>query len=157
MRRLETSDFQAANVAYIEFWMMDPFTEIDGKTPNYTGNLYFNLGEISEDVLRDGRKFYESGMPVDGDRSQLTQTAWGWVPNQSAVTYAFNTASDSRRLQDIGFNGLTSEEERTFGPYAKFLEDVRSRVRPEVTTHSYKVLQPTAITITAVRTLMNAA
>ena len=132
MRRLETSDFQAANVAYIEFWMMDPFTEIDGKTPNYTGNLYFNLGEISEDVLRDGRKFYESGMPVDGDRSQLTQTAWGWVPNQSAVTYAFNTASDSRRLQDIGFNGLTSEEERTFGPYAKFLEDVRSRVRPEV-------------------------
>ena len=132
MRRLETSDFEAANVAYIEFWMMDPFTEIDGKTPNYTGDLYFNLGEISEDVLRDGRKFYESGMPVDGDRSQLTQTAWGWVPNQNAVTYAFNTTSDSRRLQDIGFNGLTSEEERSFGPYAKFLQEVRSRVRPEV-------------------------
>ena len=132
MRRLETSDFEAANVAYIEFWMMDPFTEIEGKTPNYTGDLYFNLGEISEDVLRDGRKFYESGMPVDGDRSQLTQTAWGWVPNQNAVTYAFNTTSDSRRLQDIGFNGLTSEEERSFGPYAKFLQEVRSRVRPEV-------------------------
>ncbi len=132
MRRLETSDFEAANVAYIEFWMMNPFTEIDGKTPNYTGDLYFNLGEISEDVLRDGRKFYESGMPVDGDRSQLTQTAWGWVPNQNAVTYAFNTTSDSRRLQDIGFNGLTSEEERSFGPYAKFLQEVRSRVRPEV-------------------------
>ncbi len=132
MRRLETSDFEAANVAYIEFWMMDPFTEIEGKTPNYSGDLYFNLGEISEDVLRDGRKFYESGMPVDGDRSQLTQTAWGWVPNQNAVTYAFNTTSDSRRLQDIGFNGLTSEEERSFGPYAKFLQEVRSRVRPEV-------------------------
>lgn len=132
MRRLETSDFEAANVAYIEFWMMDPFTEIEGKTPNYTGDLYFNLGEISEDVLHDGRKFYESGMPVDGDRSQLTQTAWGWVPNQNAVTYAFNTTSDSRRLQDIGFNGLTSEEERSFGPYAKFLQEVRSRVRPEV-------------------------
>lgn len=132
MRRLETSDFEAANVAYIEFWMMDPFTEIDGKTSNYTGDLYFNLGEISEDVLRDGRKFYESGMPVDGDRSQLTQTAWGWVPNQNAVTYAFNTTSDSRRLQDIGFNGLTSEEERSFGPYTKFLQEVRSRVRPEV-------------------------
>ncbi len=132
MRRLETSDFEAANVAYIEFWMMDPFTEIEGKTPNYTGDLYFNLGEISEDVLRDGRKFYESGMPVDGDRSQLTQTAWGWVPDQNAVTYAFNTTSDSRRLQDIGFNGLTSEEERSFGPYAKFLQEVRNRVRPEV-------------------------
>ena len=132
MRRLETSDFEAANVAYIEFWMMDPFTEIEGKTPNYTGDLYFNLGEISEDVLRDGRKFYESGMPVEGDLSQLTQTAWVWVPNQNAVTYAFNTTSDSRRLQDIGFNGLTSEEERSFGPYAKFLQEVRSRVRPEV-------------------------
>lgn len=132
MRRLETSDFQAANVAYIEFWMMDPFTQIEGKTPNYTGDLYFNLGEVSEDVLKDGRKFFESGMPVDGDRSQLTQTAWGWVPNQNAVTYAFNTTADSRRLQDVGFNGLTSEEERTFGPYAAFLQAVRGRVRPEV-------------------------
>ena len=71
MRRLETSDFDAANVEYVEFWMMDPFTEINGKVPTYNGDLYFNLGEISEDVLKDGRKFYE----VD---SRQTATARRW-------------------------------------------------------------------------------
>lgn len=132
MRRIETSDFDAANVEYVEFWMMDPFTEINGKVPNYTGDLYFNLGEISEDVLKDGRKFYESGLPTDGDRSQVAETAWGLVPTQNAVTYAFNTSSDARRRQDVGYNGLTSEEERTFGAYADYLRAIRPNVRPAV-------------------------
>ena len=132
MRRLETSDFDAANVEYVEFWMMDPFTEINGKVPTYNGDLYFNLGEISEDVLKDGRKFYESGLPTDGDRSQVAETAWGLVPTQNAVTYAFNTSSDARRRQDVGYNGLTSEEERTFGAYADYLKTIRATVRPAV-------------------------
>lgn len=132
MRRLETSDFDAANVEYVEFWMMDPFTEIDGKVPSYSGDLYFNLGEVSEDILKDGRKFYESGLPVDNDRSQVVETVWGRVPTQNAVTYAFNTSSDARRRQDVGINGLSSEEERTFGAYAQYLSVVRGILRPEV-------------------------
>ena len=118
MRRIETSDFDAANVEYVEFWMMDPFTEINGKVPNYTGDLYFNLGEISEDVLKEA----VNSTKVD---SRPTATARKWpkplgdlVPTQNAVTYAFNTSSDARRRQDVGYNGLTSEEERTFGAYA---------------------------------------
>ena len=27
MRKLETNDFEAANIEFIEFWMMDPFNE----------------------------------------------------------------------------------------------------------------------------------
>lgn len=132
MRRLETSDFEAANIEYIEFWMMDPFTQIDGKTPSYTGDLYFNLGEVSEDILKDGKKFYESGMPTDGNTTQYTETIWGRVPTQNSVTYAFNTSAGSRQRQDVGYNGLTSEEERSFGPYAQFLAQVQGVVRPEV-------------------------
>ena len=132
MRKLETSDFEAANIEYVEFWMMDPFTERNGQQPSFTGDLYFNLGEISEDVLKDGKKFYESGLPLDNDASKYTTTAWGRVPTQNSVTYAFNTSAGSRRRQDVGFNGLTSEDERTFGAYAQFLSQVQSVVRPEV-------------------------
>lgn len=132
MRRLETSDFQAANIEYVEFWMMDPYTQRDGQVPTYSGDLYFNLGEISEDVLKDGKKFYESGLPTDGNTALTTETVWGRVPTQSSVTYAFNTASGSRRRQDVGFNGLSSEDERTFGAYAQYLAQVQGRVRPEV-------------------------
>ena len=45
--------------------------------PNlYGGDFYINLGEVSEDILHDGKKFYESGMPVDGSQAWTT-TQWG--------------------------------------------------------------------------------
>ena len=72
MRKLDTPDFEQANIEYIEFWMMDPFiyTRQQGNASDYSGDLYINLGEVSEDILRDGKKFYESGMPVDGGNRQ---------------------------------------------------------------------------------------
>ena len=110
MRKLDTNDFEAANIEYIEFWMMDPFA-YTGDDRSYGGELYIDLGEVSEDVLRDGKKFYESGMPVDGSNA-FTTTQWGKIPTSSTVTYAFATTSGSRALQDVGYNGLTDEEER---------------------------------------------
>ena len=132
MRKLETSDFEAANIEYIEFWMLDPFIKARDEGRTFSGDLYFNLGEISEDVLKDGKKFYESGLPVDEDPTQYTETVWGRVPTQNTVTYAFNTASGSRNKQDVGFNGLTSEQEKTYPAYAQFLASVQAKVRPEV-------------------------
>ena len=129
MRRLETSDFETANIEYIEFWMLDPFiyTSREGTASQHGGDFYINLGEVSEDVLRDGKKFYESGMPVDGSNS-FTTTQWGKIPTQSTVTYAFATTSGSRALQDVGFNGLTDEEEKNFDSYKSFLEAAQARV-----------------------------
>ncbi len=133
MRRLDTSDFETANVEYIEFWMLDPFiyTAREGIASQYGGDMYFNLGEISEDILRDGKKFYESGMPVDGS-SSYTITQWGKVPNQATVTYAFATTAGSRELQDVGFNGLTDSEERTFESYQDFLTQIQGKVSAAV-------------------------
>ncbi len=129
MRKLDTSDFETANVEYIEFWMLDPFiyTRRDGVASQYGGDLYFNLGEVSEDILRDGKKFYESGMPVDGT-SSYTTTQWGKIPDQSTVTYAFATTNGSRDLQDVGLNGLTDAEERSFDTYQDFLSQVQGKV-----------------------------
>ena len=133
MRKLDTSDFETANIEYIEFWMQDPFINArENNTPMPEGDLYFNLGEISEDVLKDGRKFYESGLPIDDDPSQYTETIWGRVPTQNTVTYAFNTSSGSRAKQDVGFNGLSSEQEKTFPAYQSFLQAVQPKVRAEV-------------------------
>jgi len=129
MRKLDTSDFETANIEYIEFWMLDPFiyTNEQADANQYGGDFYINLGEVSEDILRDGKKFYESGMPVDGSNS-FTTTQWGKIPTQSTVTYAFATTSGSRALQDVGYNGLTNAEEREFSPYQEFLTAIQGKV-----------------------------
>ena len=133
MRKLDTNDFEAANIQYIEFWLLDPFLYSNEKEDanSYGGDFYINLGEISEDVLRDGKKFYESGMPVDGSQN-FTWTQWGKVPTQSNVTYAFATTSGSRALQDVGYNGLTDDEERTFQGYQSFLSSIQGKVNAAV-------------------------
>ncbi len=133
MRKLDTNDFETANVEYIEFWMLDPFiyTREQGVASDYGGDFYINLGELSEDVLRDGKKFYESGMPVDGS-SSFTTTQWGKIPNQATVTYAFATSKGSRALQDVGLNGLNDEEEQQFESYQEFLTAVQGKVNPAV-------------------------
>ncbi len=125
MRKLDTNDFETANVEYIEFWLLDPFiyTSLQGDASSYGGDLYINLGEVSEDILRDGKKFYESGMPVDGSGS-FTQTQWGKIPVQATQTYAFATTSGSRARQDVGLNGLTDSEELVYPAYTDFLQEV---------------------------------
>ena len=125
MRKLDTNDFEQANIEYIEFWLLDPFiySSQQQDAADYGGDLYINLGEVSEDVLHDGKKFYESGMPVDGSNS-FTTTQWGRIPVQATQTYAFATTSGSRALQDVGLNGLNDEQERSYDAYADFLSKV---------------------------------
>lgn len=133
MRKLDTNDFEAANIEYVEFWMLDPFiyTRQQGQASDYGGDFYINLGEMSEDILRDGKKFYESGMPVDGS-TNFTTTQWGKVPNQATVTYAFATTKGARALQDVGFNGLNDEEEQKWESYQDFLTEIQGKVSPAV-------------------------
>ena len=133
MRKLDTNDFEAANVEYIEFWMLDPFiyTRREGKASEYGGDFYINLGEVSEDILRDGKKFYESGMPIDGSQAYTT-TQWGKVPNQATTTYAFATSKGARALQDVGMNGLNDAEEQKWEPYQQFLREIQGKVSPAV-------------------------
>ena len=132
MRKLDTNDFEQANIEYIEFWMLDPFiySREQADAADYGGDFYINLGEVSEDILRDGKKFYESGMPVDGSNS-FTYTQWGKIPTQSTVTYAFATTSGSRALQDVGFNGLTDAEEQAFYKSA-YLDQIQGKVNQAV-------------------------
>ena len=109
MRKMDNTDFESSNYEYIEFWMMDPFIE----NPNHSGGkLYFNLGDISEDILRDGKKFFENGLPVDGSDQDVEYTVWGRVPTSQMIVNAFDKNSESRQHQDVGYDGLGMDQER---------------------------------------------
>ena len=135
MRKLDTSNFEEANIEYIEFWMLDPFiySRKDGTAPQHSGKLHINLGEVSEDILLDGKNAYESGLPVsDSDTSVMptVNTQWGKVPNnQATITYAFATSSGSRPKQDVGLNGLNDDEERTW--FQEYLQQLPASVQQE--------------------------
>ena len=121
MRSIQTTDFEATNVETIEFWMMDPFIY----NPNHTGGqLYFNLGDISEDVLRDGRKSYENGLPTSTNVVNVDSTEWGRVPEMQALINTFDNNSASREYQDVGLDGLRTDDERTF--FSGYLSDIVS-------------------------------
>jgi len=122
MREIETSDFEASNIEYIEFWMMDPFTE----DQNNNGNLYINLGEISEDILKDGRKSYENGLPTSSLVENVDTTIWGRIPSLQALVESFSSAGGSRDFQDVGYEGLTTDDERTWYDYT-YLDVIRSK------------------------------
>ena len=125
MRKIETSDFETANVEYIEFWLMDPFAMDSINNPNPGGDLYFNLGNISEDILRDGRKSFEHGLPADGTASTTDQTAWGKVSKQQSLVKAFDNSPQARLNQDVGLDGLNSVQEKSFfGNYLNTLSGV---------------------------------
>ncbi len=131
MRKTDNPDFEAQNIEYIEFWMLDPFL-YTGDDRSYGGELYIDLGEVSEDILKDGKKFYESGLPIDDDTRYYENTLWGRVPVGTSVTYAFNNESGARTRQDVGLNGINSEQERTYGIYQEYLAQIQGKVSPEV-------------------------
>ena len=92
------------------------------------GDLYFNLGEISEDILKDEKKFFENGLPIDGDTSKVDYTVWGKVPKQQSTVYAFDNTAGARLLQDVGLNGLSSDEEKEYPAYQDYLNKLRQKL-----------------------------
>lgn len=127
MRKLDNTNFETSNIEYIQFWVMDPFLDPNNHNED-GGDLYFNLGEVSEDILKDGLKSYENGLPTDGSLSNIKETVWGRVSTQTSLTYAFDNAAGSRKLQDLGLNGLSSEEEGNFPAYKTYLDELRSKL-----------------------------
>ena len=114
MRKLETNDFESANIEFIEFWMMDPFNSEDGLINHSGGDMYLHLGNISEDVLKDGYKSFENGLPTSQLIENVDTTAWGRVPTNFSIVDAFDNDPTSRQFQDVGLDGLRDSDERLF-------------------------------------------
>jgi cell surface protein SprA len=123
MRNIDQTDFETGNIEYIEFWLQDPYLANTGNP--FGGQLYFNLGNISEDILRDGKRQYENGLPTPTNNARVdSSTNWGKVPSiPLQVTNAFSTIPDDRQYQDVGFDGLTDDNEKTkFQSYINSLQ-----------------------------------
>ena len=126
MRKLDYTDFETQNIETIEFWLMDPFIN----NPTHAGGkLYINLGDISEDILRDGRKQFENGLPTSATVVGVDTTIWGRVPNTQPIVNAFDNDEASRMYQDIGYDGLGSTnglaDEQSF--FADYLDAIAAQ------------------------------
>ena len=133
MRKLDNTDFEKANIEYIEFWLMDPF--LTNPDPAFQGgDLYIDLGDVSEDILRDGKKSFEHGLPLtENEATQIETTAWGRIPRTTSTVVAFANETGARAKQDVGLDGLSTEQEWMFEyegkkPYADYVSTLRGKV-----------------------------
>lgn len=141
-------DFDKTNIEYIEFWMLDPFIDgengrvLDGlfNQNNTTGGeLIFNLGSISEDVIKDGLHGFENGLPANGSTDQTTTTEWGRVTQQQYLTDYFDNTAASRPNQDVGLDGLKNSQEAEF-----FNDNFLSRLQVSGTARARITSDPSA-------------
>ena len=134
MRSLQRNDFEAANVEYLEMWVLNPFMEQpDGTKLESGGKMYINLGNVSEDIVKDGRMFFENGLPVPGSSAPLDTTNLGVVPRIRNITRSFDPKPENRAKQDVGFDGLSDEEERIFfSDYLLAIQSLNANAREEI-------------------------
>jgi cell surface protein SprA len=132
MRGLTQTDFEAANVEYIDFWMLDPF--LDPNKNNTGGNMYIHLGDISEDILRDSRKMYENGLPSPANLQLRTDTTqWGLTPRTEIPLPSSFSANEAERLaQDVGFDGLSDANEKIV--FKKYIDKMLPNLNPTAQT-----------------------
>ncbi|HEY3385504.1 MAG TPA: cell surface protein SprA, partial [Saprospiraceae bacterium] len=119
MRALNQVNFEQANIESIEFWLLDPFLQ---DSVGSEGKLVFQLGNISEDILRDSRKFFEHGLPLSVNDAPVDSTNWGRIPRIPATVNAFSNAGGARDIQDVGLDGLTDEQERSDPFFQDYLQ-----------------------------------
>ncbi len=128
-------DFDNINVQYIEFWLLDPFikgtngrviTKESADNNTTGGELQFHLGNISEDVIPDGRHGFENGLPANEATQDTTATPYGVVTTQQFLTNAFSAEDGARARQDVGMDGLNDEQERVF--FQSYLNSLQGRL-----------------------------
>lgn len=130
MRAMTTTDFELANIEYIQFWVLDPFNQdAEDANPNTLmtgGDLYFNLGNISEDILPDSRKSYENGLSPTGTPgpNDMDTTLWAQIPNAQVTVNAFDNNPSTRVNQDVGLDGFNSVQEQVqFADYINWINN----------------------------------
>ncbi|MCC7466105.1 MAG: cell surface protein SprA, partial [Saprospiraceae bacterium] len=127
MKEVNTNDFEAANVEFIEFWILNPYMDkTDGETVSDAGQMYIDLGSISEDVMRDGRQFFENGLPTGTNNVAVDLSPWGRVPIEAPVVNAFDNNTESRAEQDLGLDGMTNDQEKTIGKIGEWFAAIQA-------------------------------
>jgi cell surface protein SprA len=131
MRGLSTNDFEMANIEFIQFWLLDPFNQdAENENPNAPmsgGDLYFNLGNISEDILPDSRKSFEHGLPANAAPillDNIDTTLWSRISTQQVVVNAFANEPAARIRQDVGLDGWdNTDESQSYSAFVSWVQN----------------------------------
>ena len=109
-RKINSTNFEQANVEFVQFWLLDTF-EDNISNENELGTLVFNLGSISEDILKDGKKLYENGLPTLNSQQITNNSNWGVSPVTQSLVYSFDSDTNNRSVQDLGYDGMNDQDE----------------------------------------------
>ena len=122
-RKVTQQNFEALNIEYIQIWVMDPFND-DYPFQGDDGDLYINLGSVSEDVQRDGQNFFENGLtsPPTAIATEPYTSAWGRYTPGNQIVDGFDNDPNARQFQDVGLDGLRDVEEKEY--FSKYASDV---------------------------------
>jgi cell surface protein SprA len=144
-RKIDQNDFEAANIDYIEIWMLDPMSD----NTNLKGELLLHLGNVSEDILPDRRKSFENGLPTSNSSTTETDTTnFAVVPSGPQINFAFDNNSATLKSQDLGLDGMDDAQEvahfdssllkkilANFGAGSKYYQDATADPSNDNYTH----------------------
>ena len=66
---------------------------------------------VSEDILKDGKKLYENGLPTLNSQQLTNNSSWGVSPATQSLVYSFDSDANNRKVQDLGYDGMNDQDE----------------------------------------------
>ncbi len=120
MREINQPNFERANVEAIEFWVLNPFIGQNQEG----GEMYINLGNVSEDILKDGHTLYENGLPTADDNVVTPSSNLGRYAQQQPVIFVFSVDEMDRDSQDLGLDGYALQQERA--AFQNYVRDIQT-------------------------------
>ena len=76
---------------------LDDFSDYN---ENNIGEILFHIGNISEDILPDGKKQFENGLQRKSKNFQVSN--WGKTPTSQSLTYSFSSNVRKETLKILG-------------------------------------------------------
>ena len=138
MRALDQTDFETANIEVLQLWVLSPFAKpLNGVGNTTGGQLYIDLGSVSEDILKDGKKQFENGLNSPNITAAIdSSSVWGRVPaNPIEVTTAFSNNAADRPYQDVGLDGMMDASEQS--KYARYLQALSATLTPQAYNNAF--------------------
>ncbi|MFZ1704993.1 MAG: cell surface protein SprA [Saprospiraceae bacterium] len=130
MRYFQNPDFEQANYEFIEFWLLNPFMDRpDGVAhiQGEEGEIVFNLGNVSEDVIKDEILFFENALPTENQPFPIKPTEFGRTTTSIPLVNGFDLQEGKQ--QDVGFDGIPNEKERDkFEPWLNSIGNIQEYI-----------------------------
>lgn len=131
-------DLTQNNIEFIEFWVQSILPKGREPTPSdlqdYNGNMYIDVGVISEDVVPNFRMNSEDGLVENPNNLVVDQRGRSYLPSTNPLTDG-QFSNETRAQEDVGLDGapntggVGNRNERVL--FDDFLQAMREAYGPE--------------------------